>query len=178
MPDGQSAWVGNNYSGDNYRGCVAFGPVSWSSVTVHIGMPQVPDEQPTGPYWTNLLAQTFYLEYDSDGTSPVTGAEVALMFEPGGVAQVYAAMRDYAISYRGSYSYTNGQLSLKFNDADFYPDVKFGLDLSSPKVNMPFDVFTSGTQGPSRWRRVNASVYHNLWIVFQGATVNEQLWPG
>jgi hypothetical protein len=174
-PDGQSAWVGSTYSAKTYRGFVAFGPLSWTSVTVCIGEPKIPAAEPPPRFNTNLLAQTFYLEYDSDGSSPVEDAEVAIVFEPKGVVQLYASVPDYAVSYRGTYTYTNQQLSLKFTDADFNPNVKFALDLTSPKVNMPFDVFTTGTKGPSRWRRQNASISHNLWIIYQAVTDNEQL---
>ncbi len=173
--DSRAAAVGSVYSGQLYRGYAAFGPVSWASVTVRLGDPNVAAAGPQEPIPTNLLQQVFYLERDSNGAVPASEAEIALVFEPGGVAQLYVAEPDYAYPYRGSYTYTNGQLSLKFTDADFNPDVKFALNLTSPKVNMPFDVFTPGTAGPSVWRREAGSLAHTMWMIFVGATVNEQL---
>jgi hypothetical protein len=174
-PDSRSACVGDIYSGDMYRGYVAFGPVSWTSLTVNIGSPQPAPEEPPAPIPTNLLRQAFYLEYDSDGSSPSQDAEIALIFEPGGVAQLYMAFPDYALADRGTYSYANGRLSLSFTNEDFHPAVTFAMDLQSPKVTMPFDVFTPDTPGPSRWRREAAAIEHNMLLIFRGATINEQL---
>jgi hypothetical protein len=173
--DSRAAGVGNLYSGQAYRGYAAFGPVSWRSLTVRLGDLDASSTELIEPIPTNLLRQVFYLEHDSDGTVPASDADVALLFEPGGVAQLYLAFPDYAIAYRGAYAYTNGQLSLKFTDADFNPDVQFAMDLTSPKVSMPFDVFTTGTTGPSVWRREEGSLAHTMWMIFVGATVNEQL---
>ncbi|HSA03646.1 MAG TPA: hypothetical protein P5055_23205, partial [Candidatus Paceibacterota bacterium] len=174
-PDSKAAGVGSYFSGRAYRGYAAFGPVSWNSLTVHLGSLDAPTNDVSSPIPANLLRQTFYLEHDSDGTVPTTDAEIALVFEPKGVAQLYFAFPDYALAYRGSYAYTNGQLSLKFTDADFNPNVRFAMDLASPKVSMPFDVFTPGSAGPSVWRREESSLSHTLWMIFAAATINEQL---
>jgi hypothetical protein len=169
-----TACVGTGYTSQPYRGYAAFGPVSWASLTVNIGSLNSPAPAPT-VFPTNLLRQSFRLVHDSDGMAPTGDAEMVLFFEPGGVAQLYVAEPDYAYPYRGTYGYTNGQISLKFTDTDFHPDVKFALDLTNSTVTMPFDVFTSGTTGPSLWRREVASISHTMWMIFIGASVNEAL---
>jgi hypothetical protein len=174
-PDSRAAGLGHNYSGQAYRGYVAFGPVSWNSLTVHLGSLDAPTNVVISPIPANLLRQTFFLEHDSDGMAPTSDAEIALVFEPKGAALLYFAFPDYADAYRGSYTYTNGQLSLKFDDPDFNRNVRFAMDLTSPKVSMPFDVFTPDTTGPSVWRREESSVAHTLWIIFAAATIKEQL---
>jgi len=174
-PDAWSASVGVTNSGNLYRGYVAFGPVSWTSLTVTVGSPGTAPAAAPVPIPTNLLCQAFFLEYDSDGSAPLSDTVVALVFEPSGIAQLYAADTSDVLAYRGVYSYAGGQLSLTFTGADFHPNVRFAMDLTSPKVQMPFDVFQTGTAGPSRWRRAAPSTPGIMRIIYNCATVNEGL---
>ncbi|HVZ39247.1 MAG TPA: hypothetical protein VHI13_08230 [Candidatus Kapabacteria bacterium] len=135
--------------------------------------------QPTAPQGNTgsadaIIPLTFYHIKDSDGGKAGDGVDVVMLFEPNGIADLYLARATEAIAYKGSYSVSGGKVSLKFTDADFKPDVSFTIDTSQATVTMPFKVFKTDA-GTSQWQRARVPVEQNLSVIFNCATLAENL---
>jgi len=118
----------------------------------------------------SLYPITYFHVKDSDGTAPVDGVDVALLFEPNGVADLYIGSQTEMLMYTGTYSYQNGPMSLTFTGEDFHPDVTFALDTNSAQVTMPFKVFSTDS-GTSLWERDELDLAQSINLVFRCAVL-------
>jgi hypothetical protein len=111
---------------------------------------------------------TFALSFvsDGDGTVAPSGTEVGLVFEPGGVVDLYTADDQTASARIGSYAYDGKTLSLKFTDDDFHPQGTAALDLTQSKVTLPFGLIST-TANSSTWSENKGNTLHNLFVVGQ-----------
>ncbi len=120
-----------------------------------------------------LVSLAYFLVKDSDGTHPVEGMGVGLYFEPDGTADLYLGGGVDMLAYTGTYSYTNGQLSLEFKGDDFHPKATFALDTTAPQVTMPFKVFNTDA-GTSLWERDEPDLPEAISCIFRCATLADK----
>ena len=106
---------------------------------------------------------------DSSGGHPKPGAQIVLLFGANGEAFLYAADSTAAFSDDGSFSYAGGNLSLRFDDADFKVNASFGLNLSESQVTMPFQVL-SAKKGTSNWQRQPLDLDQGTFAIYNAAT--------
>jgi hypothetical protein len=113
------------------------------------------------------IQNLYYHVADDDGTAPTRGTEVILLFEPDGNALVYVQSLEDQIANRGSWSYGQGQLSLRFNAEALKVNTTFPIDLEQDEIQMPFRLFSSG-KGTSKWNRQPVFVEQAVRLVFRG----------
>jgi hypothetical protein len=107
------------------------------------GAPSTPPQSP-------LANIAYTLVSDSSGTTPATGTNITLLFEPGGKALILAANDSLMLGHHGTWSYVSGQLTMAFTASDFHPNATFAVDLLAAQVTMPFQVFSTDP-GSSTW---------------------------
>ncbi len=127
---------------------------------------------PTDPGAQKILSLAYYHVQDSDGSKFRDDVICVLVFELDGNVYLYVASPTEALSYKGTYSYSSGKLSLKFTSEDFKPDVEFSLDLESDTVTMPFNLL-SAENGSSTWQKKNTDITGNIAVLFYAIMNNE-----
>ena len=106
--------------------------------------------------------------HDSGGGSPSAGAQFALLFAANDEAYVYASNATEGFADAGSFSYSGGQLSLRFATADLKVDATLALSLSERQVTMPFQVLSS-KKGTSLWQQEPLALDQGILAVYNAA---------
>jgi hypothetical protein len=117
------------------------------------------------------IQNLYYHVSDDDGTTPIKDTDVILLFEPDGQALIYVQSTGDQIANKGTWSYSNGQLSLQFDSEALRIDSTFPTDLQRNEIVMPFRLFSS-SKGTSRWKRQPAIVEHAVRLVFRGEVLS------
>jgi hypothetical protein len=118
---------------------------------------------------TSLVRVAYSLVRDSGGGHPNPGAEVDLIFAAGDEALLYLADPTEALAEDGTYSYSNGQLSIHISTPDLKAIGDFPLSLSASQVTMPFKIFSSG-KGTSLWAREPMDLGQGIQAVYNAVT--------
>ena len=121
-----------------------------------------------------LMLRAFRLVSDDGGQTPAANAVVNLLFEPGGVADLYLATDTAIDGRKGSYTYDGKTLKLTFTDSDFHPDESFAIDLSQTMIKLPFRVFSTDA-GSSTWEVDSRSLVRNLFLVANAALASDAI---
>ena len=117
----------------------------------------------------NPLTSTAYsFVSDSGGGHANPGAEVDLLFATDNEAYLYFSDPTEALGEDGSYSYTDGRLSLRISTPDFKANATFPLSLSASRVTMPFQVF-SAKAGTSVWQSQPLDLVQGTFAVYNAA---------
>lgn len=116
-----------------------------------------------------------YYEFveESGGTKPKRGAKILLAFAPGGVAFIYATQAESQLAHHGNWSYSSGQMTLKFASSDLSVDARFPLDLNRDAVTLPFQVF-AGKPGTLQWKARALSAIHGIYAAYLAASFDEE----
>jgi hypothetical protein len=109
---------------------------------------------------------------ESSGKQPSASSTVLLGFDPDGEAYILAQKPGEAIAYHGQWSYERGTMSLKFAAASLTVDAHFPLDLTDPKVTLPFQIFNSAA-GTSKWTAMPLSLPSGIFAVYHAAMSDE-----
>jgi hypothetical protein len=118
---------------------------------------------------TSLVRLAYSFVSDSGRGHPNPGAEVDLIFAAGDEVLLYLADPTEALAEDGTYSYSNGQLSIHISTPDLKAVATFPLSLSTSQVTMPFKVFSPGT-GTSLWDREPMDLGQGIQAVYNAVT--------
>lgn len=113
------------------------------------------------------IQNLYYHVSDDDGTTPTKDTDVILLFEPDGHSLIYVQSTSDQLAFRGTWTFNQGQLSLRFDSEEVRANVTFALDLHQDEITIPFRIFAAG-KGSSKWRRQSVVVEHSVRIVFRG----------
>lgn len=109
-----------------------------------------------------------------DNDEPADGTDVQLFFEPEDVATLYIqADDDTTFVAHGSWSYTDGELSLSFSHEQLTVDAVAPFDLDADTVTFPFRLLDGGTDGSSEWSRRPADPVTDLRPIFRAAVLDD-----
>lgn len=111
---------------------------------------------------------------DDDGTTPIDGTDVALLFEPDATATLYVQSSEDVLTAHGSWSYGGDELALTFDTEQLAVDVVAPFDLSADEVSLPFRLFDGGGAGESRWERRPVDPVEDMRAVFRAAVLDEE----
>jgi hypothetical protein len=120
---------------------------------------------------SSIVQSAYYWSGDDDGEKPGDAAEMVMVFEPTGDADLIVQDPENQLTINGDWTYEGGKLSLSFDDEQFATDSSFALDLKAEKVTMPFRLLSGGAEGKSTWIRGNADPMAHLDNVFRVATL-------
>jgi hypothetical protein len=118
-----------------------------------------------------LMMRNLQLVSDDDGTLPPDGAQVVLLFEPGGVADLYRPVDTDVDAPQGSYTYDGTTLSVQFSTPAFTASGSAAVDFSQPTLTLPFHALSTSA-GSSTWQVNNGPIAVNLYMVALAAVVN------
>jgi len=117
------------------------------------------------------IQNLYYHVSDDDGTKPIKDTDVILLFEPNGQALVYVQSIEDQIANKGTWSYQDQKLNLRFDAEAFHVNSSFSIDLQQDEVEMPFRLFSSG-KGSSHWKRQSVILEQAMRIVFRGEVLS------
>lgn len=166
---------GGDKAGDGKKGEDT--KTSGAQVTVPKGAAKAPGSGrplPGGPlrdHVSSIVQSAYYWSGDDDGEKPGAKAEMILVFEPTGDADLIVQDPEDQLTINGDWEYEGGELSLTFDTDELTVDTSFALDLDAPKATMPFRLLSGGAEGKSTWVRANADPMAHLDVVFRVATL-------
>ena len=157
-------------------GSTTTGPGTSSGPTHAVKIPGSGSPMPGGSrreQVSSLVQSAYYWSGDDDGQKPGDKAEMILVFEPTGDADLIVQDPEDQLTLNGDWSYDGAKLSLTFATDELTIDESFPLDLTAPTTTMPFRLLSGGAAGKSTWVRGNADPLAHLDVVFRVATLGQ-----